>query len=95
MSDQLCNDPCTVKLEEDIKWIRDSFDNFRDYYAKDHNNLRKEMFDGFIKIDNHFDKLNGKVSNISKWRYMVAGGLMISDIIVLPIVLYLLQMHLK
>lgn len=62
------------------------------------NNVIVERLDNFIKdnAEEHesilaqVTKTNGSVADIQKWRYLITGGFIVSNIIIVPIIIALI-----
>lgn len=58
-----------------------------------------ERLDNFIKVNKEqhdsileqVTKTNGSVAGIQKWRYMITGGIIISNIIIVPIIIAIIM----
>ena len=58
-----------------------------------------ERLDNFIEVNKEqhdsileqVTKTNGSVAGIQKWRYMITGGIIISNIIIVPIIIAIIM----
>ena len=59
----------------------------------------KERLDNFIEVNERshqtiieqVTKTNGSVAGIQKWRYIITGGIIVSNIIIVPIVIAIIM----
>ena len=55
------------------------------------NNLVEENKEEHKKILEQTTKTNGTVADIQKWRFLITGGLIVSNAIILPIIFILIS----
>ena len=64
---------------ENIQVIIERLDNLKEDNAQEHEQIIAQV-----------TKINGSVADIQKWRWMLTGGFIISNIIIVPIIVALI-----
>ena len=64
---------------ENIQVIIERLDNLKEDNVQEHKSILAQV-----------TKINGSVAGIQKWRYMLTGGFIISNIIIVPIIVALI-----
>jgi hypothetical protein len=80
----ICQDKLISEVSNDLKDFHREFLEYK--------KTNKETLERLIT---QTTKTNGTVAEINKWRYMITGGLIVSDAIIVPILLYLIYIHIK
>jgi len=65
--------------ETSLNVIIERLDNFIRENAEEHKSILVQV-----------TKINGSVASIQKWKYMLTGGFIISNIIIIPIIVALI-----
>ena len=73
-------DPCIAEIQTDLRWVKEGFDDFREYYEKCHQ-----------QVVDRLDKTNGRVKTLEKWMWALGGAVGFAS----PIILYLIQGSIK
>jgi len=68
------DDPCITEVQTDVKWMKNSLEEFKEYYVKAHDELIKTNNEAHKEIIRRQDTTNGHIAEVKIWKERITGA---------------------